>query len=635
MRIQRYIAKDMRSALRRCARPWAPRRSSCRPAPSVTRSKWSPRSTWKSRSSTRRRAAPPQVDAARQNHRSAPLRRASSQLSEALVPKAPRRCRARRSPRAAAAARSSTVTRQRSQRHAPHARNAARDARVERHVAALAAAGRDAQGAHGARHRAGSRRLAGAQDSRQPEFFRGAALRARDHRAHRAGHRRALARDRRPHRLRRSRRRRQDHLDSQARRPLGAASWSARAWRWCRPTRCASARRSRCTRWDACSASRRTRSTTSPNCRNCWTRCPASAGADRHRGREPARSGSRAPPAPARPGESTHRNLVWCFRPHQAGAIEEAMKRFAVARPSSCVITKLDEAASLGGALSALIRTSCRSPTSATASACPKICSPRARISWWPRGGDRAAATARPRMTKSCSDASRESAHGRPIRHSHELDGVVRAHNPPVQVIAVTGGKGGVGKTSVAVNLATALAARGKRVMLLDGDLGLANVDVFLGLSPRHTMAHVLSGERTLEEIILESPQGFKSCRAPRASPSSQSRAAAPRPGAGVQHAHRPVDVLIVDTSAGHLAQRAAVLAGGAARAGGGVRRTGVDDRCLRAHQGAESQPWRQQFRVLANMVRGRGKGQALFQKLRARDRPVPGRDPGIRWGNP
>ena len=62
----------------------------------------------------------------------------------------------------------------------------------------------------------------------------------------------------------------------------------------------------------------------------------------------------------------------------------------------------------------------------------------------------------------------------------------------PVRVIAVTGGKGGVGKTSVSVNLATGLAAAGRRVVLLDGDLGLANVDVLLGLSPRYTLAHVL-----------------------------------------------------------------------------------------------------------------------------------------------
>src|SRR5882724_6073304 len=79
----------------------------------------------------------------------------------------------------------------------------------------------------------------------------------------------------------------------------------------------------------------------------------------------------------------------------------------------------------------------------------------------------------------------------------------------PVRVIAVTGGKGGVGKTSVAVNLATGLAAAGRRVVLLDGDLGLANVDVFLGLSPRYTLAHVLAGERTLDEILLEAQPGF------------------------------------------------------------------------------------------------------------------------------
>ncbi len=80
----------------------------------------------------------------------------------------------------------------------------------------------------------------------------------------------------------------------------------------------------------------------------------------------------------------------------------------------------------------------------------------------------------------------------------------------PVSVTAVTGGKGGVGKTSVAVNLATALSQRGRRVLLLDGDLGLANADVLLGLSPAYTLAHVISGERTLEEVMVETPQGFQ-----------------------------------------------------------------------------------------------------------------------------
>jgi len=92
---------------------------------------------------------------------------------------------------------------------------------------------------------------------------------------------------------------------------------------------------------------------------------------------------------------------------------------------------------------------------------------------------------------------------------SVQATGLKRSANPgPVQVIAITGGKGGVGKTSVAVNLATALGSTGKRVLLLDGDLGLANVDVFLGLSPRHTMAQVLAGERSLDEIIVESQYG-------------------------------------------------------------------------------------------------------------------------------
>lgn len=84
-------------------------------------------------------------------------------------------------------------------------------------------------------------------------------------------------------------------------------------------------------------------------------------------------------------------------------------------------------------------------------------------------------------------------------------------HTPgPVQVIAVTGGKGGVGKTAIAVNLATALSQRGRRVLLLDGDLGLANVDVLLGLSPKYTLEHVLSGDRQLEEVMVETATGLK-----------------------------------------------------------------------------------------------------------------------------
>src|SRR4029450_1728703 len=86
----------------------------------------------------------------------------------------------------------------------------------------------------------------------------------------------------------------------------------------------------------------------------------------------------------------------------------------------------------------------------------------------------------------------------------------MRAGQSPVQVIAVTGGKGGVGKTTIAVNLATSIAARGKQGMLLDGDLGSANGDVFLGLTPPPPLGDVLAGNCSLEEILLDAPQGFK-----------------------------------------------------------------------------------------------------------------------------
>ncbi|MFB4204175.1 Flagellum site-determining protein YlxH [wastewater metagenome] len=79
----------------------------------------------------------------------------------------------------------------------------------------------------------------------------------------------------------------------------------------------------------------------------------------------------------------------------------------------------------------------------------------------------------------------------------------------PVKVVAVASGKGGVGKTNVSVNLASALAREGRGVMLFDADLGLANVDVLLGLSPKRNLAHVLDGEAGLEEVLLEGPEGI------------------------------------------------------------------------------------------------------------------------------
>ncbi len=77
------------------------------------------------------------------------------------------------------------------------------------------------------------------------------------------------------------------------------------------------------------------------------------------------------------------------------------------------------------------------------------------------------------------------------------------------RVIAVTSGKGGVGKTNFTVNLAIALVSQAYRVIVLDGDLGLANITVTCGLSPRFTMEHLFSGEKTIEEILIQGPGGI------------------------------------------------------------------------------------------------------------------------------
>ena len=80
----------------------------------------------------------------------------------------------------------------------------------------------------------------------------------------------------------------------------------------------------------------------------------------------------------------------------------------------------------------------------------------------------------------------------------------------PIRVISVTSGKGGVGKTSITANLAVAFQQFNKKVLILDADLGLANMDIMLGINPRYTISNVLSGEKCLEDVIVETPAGFK-----------------------------------------------------------------------------------------------------------------------------
>ena len=78
------------------------------------------------------------------------------------------------------------------------------------------------------------------------------------------------------------------------------------------------------------------------------------------------------------------------------------------------------------------------------------------------------------------------------------------------RIVAVTSGKGGVGKTNVVANLALGLSELGKKVVVLDADFGLANIDVLLGLTPRFHLGHVLFGNKTLTEIMVQGPKGIR-----------------------------------------------------------------------------------------------------------------------------
>ncbi len=82
-------------------------------------------------------------------------------------------------------------------------------------------------------------------------------------------------------------------------------------------------------------------------------------------------------------------------------------------------------------------------------------------------------------------------------------------HTTGARIIAVTSGKGGVGKTFVSANLAAALTRRGQRVLVLDADLGLANLDVVLNLHPRITLHDVFTGTAELEDAVIQAPGGF------------------------------------------------------------------------------------------------------------------------------
>lgn len=90
------------------------------------------------------------------------------------------------------------------------------------------------------------------------------------------------------------------------------------------------------------------------------------------------------------------------------------------------------------------------------------------------------------------------------------IDKAVKKTKKKARLIAITSGKGGVGKTSFTVNLAIQLCRKGYRVVVIDGDLGLANVEVIMGIVPKFSLYELVSSDISLSDIITDGPMGIK-----------------------------------------------------------------------------------------------------------------------------
>lgn len=186
------------------------------------------------------------------------------------------------------------------------------------------------------------------------------------------------------------------------------------------------------------------------------------------------------------------------------------------------------------------------------------------------------------------------------------------------KVITVTGGKGGVGKTNVTLSMAISMARQGKKVMVLDADLGLANVDIMLGLRSGRNLSHVLAGVCELQDIIVEGPYGVKIV--PASSGTQNMAELTPAQHAGLIRAfgnlQDDIDVLLVDTAAGisdmvlsfsRAAQDVVVVVCD--------EPTSITDAYALIKLLSREYDV-QRFKIVANMVRSYREGRDLFTKL-------------------
>ena len=190
-------------------------------------------------------------------------------------------------------------------------------------------------------------------------------------------------------------------------------------------------------------------------------------------------------------------------------------------------------------------------------------------------------------------------------------------HNA-VKVISVTSGKGGVGKTNVVVNLAAALTQLGRKVLVLDADMGLGNIDVMLGLTSEYNLYHLINGDKKLNEVITTGPGGMKIL--PAGSGIQELSELTPNQKlnllAELDKLDSSIDFVLIDTAAGicgnvmyfnTAAQDIIVVAA--------PEPTSITDayalmKILHTKYGES------RFRLLVNMVRDMGEGREVYRKL-------------------
>ncbi|MDI6870370.1 MAG: MinD/ParA family protein [Bacillota bacterium] len=191
---------------------------------------------------------------------------------------------------------------------------------------------------------------------------------------------------------------------------------------------------------------------------------------------------------------------------------------------------------------------------------------------------------------------------------------------PRTRVLTVASGKGGVGKTNLVVNLGIALAQRGLRVGILDADLGLANIDIVLGMVPPYNLVHVLRGEKALTEIMVRGPEGVQVFAGGSGvyELANVAQWHLDRFIAGLRELDGEMDICLIDTGAGvgrqvmsfvDAAQEAVIITT--------PEPTAVTDayglvKMLSLHNQEAT------VRIVVNMVESQAEGKAVFERLRA-----------------